>query len=260
MYGALFVANICRSGAAGGLEEGGGARNAVRNPAREAQPDPPEDRGGARARVRVVMVGSCCLFGELLREHVKQIPGLVVRVRPFHDGHSRRAERTERPDVVVCQLYGSREQMTQQVRAVCGPRARPKVLALLCQAGMRPQVTASRALDVAIVRPADGLAFFLAELGRLLPAGDVKQALLRAGAQARGSRDGRRPSDGRPLTERQLEVLRMAARGWTSRRIAQELGLSTRTVDSHRSNLLKRLGVGSTAEAVRKAIRRGLIT
>ena len=232
----------------------------MRNPAREALPPTREDKGGARARVRVAIVGSCCLFGELLREHVKQIPGLVVTVRPFHHGRSRRAERTERPDVVICQLYDSREKITQQVRAVCGPRARPKVLALLCRGEMQPQATASRALDVAMVRPADGLAFFLAELARLLPAGDVKQALRRAAARAGRRKHGRRPSEERLLTERQLEVLRLAARGWTSRSIAQELGISARTVDSHRSNLLKRLGVGSTAEAVRKAIRRGLIT
>ena len=232
----------------------------MRNPAREALPATREDTGGARARVRVAMVGSCCLFGELLREHVKQIPGLVVTVRPFHRERSRRAERTERPDVVICQLCGSRETITQQVRAVCGPRARPKVLALLCRGEMRPQATASGALDAAMVRPADGLAFFLAELGRLLPAGDVKQALLRAAARARTSEEDLRTPEKLPLTARQLEVLRLAARGWTSRRIAQALALSTRTVDCHRSNLLKRLGVGSTAEAVRKAIRRGLIT
>ncbi len=51
------------------------------------------------------------------------------------------------------------------------------------------------------------------------------------------------------ITERQVEVLRLIALGWTNRRIGQELGISPRTVGVHVSRILARLGVGTRGEA-----------
>lgn len=59
------------------------------------------------------------------------------------------------------------------------------------------------------------------------------------------------------LTERELDVLRLLAEGWTNARIAQELVVSERTVRFHVGNLLEKLGVDNRTEAVVKGIRRG---
>jgi NarL family two-component system response regulator LiaR len=59
------------------------------------------------------------------------------------------------------------------------------------------------------------------------------------------------------LTERELEVLRLAARGMTNREIASELSISARTVQVHLSNVFGKLGVGSRTEAVLYAVREG---
>lgn len=59
------------------------------------------------------------------------------------------------------------------------------------------------------------------------------------------------------LTARELEVLRLAARGMTNREIADELSISTRTVQVHLSNVFGKLGVGSRTEAVLFGLRRG---
>lgn len=61
------------------------------------------------------------------------------------------------------------------------------------------------------------------------------------------------------LTPRQLEVLRLVAAGGTSKEIAQRLGLSHRTVEVHRFNLMRRINVHDTAGLVRYAIRAGLV-
>ena len=50
------------------------------------------------------------------------------------------------------------------------------------------------------------------------------------------------------LTERQLEVARLAARGLTDREIADELGLSPHTVHTHLRNIFVRLGISSREE------------
>jgi DNA-binding NarL/FixJ family response regulator len=52
------------------------------------------------------------------------------------------------------------------------------------------------------------------------------------------------------LTARELDVLRLLARGNTNRQIAGLLGLSTRTVESHRANLMGKLGLTSRVELV----------
>lgn len=61
------------------------------------------------------------------------------------------------------------------------------------------------------------------------------------------------------LTPRQREVLRLVAAGRTSKEIAQELGLSYRTVEAHRMNLMRRINVHDTAGLVRYAIRAGVM-
>ena len=59
------------------------------------------------------------------------------------------------------------------------------------------------------------------------------------------------------LTERELDVLRLLAKGWTNARIAQELAIGERTVAFHVENLLEKLGVGNRTQAVVEGIRRG---
>jgi NarL family two-component system response regulator LiaR len=61
------------------------------------------------------------------------------------------------------------------------------------------------------------------------------------------------------LTEREMEVLRLAARGMTNQEIAQELVISVRTVQVHLSNVFSKMGVGSRTEAVLHALRKGWI-
>jgi DNA-binding NarL/FixJ family response regulator len=63
-----------------------------------------------------------------------------------------------------------------------------------------------------------------------------------------------------PLTSREREVLQRIAEGQTTKEIAAHLGLSVKTVESHRINLMRKLDIHETATLVRYAIRRGLTT
>lgn len=60
------------------------------------------------------------------------------------------------------------------------------------------------------------------------------------------------------LTSRQQAVLRLMAQGKRNRQIAAMLGVTEKTIKMHRSALVKRLGVSTTAEAMRLAIQAGL--
>jgi len=62
-----------------------------------------------------------------------------------------------------------------------------------------------------------------------------------------------------PLSPRELEVLKLIAEGSSSKEIAATLVLSIKTVERHRANILKKLGMRDRVELTRYAIRRGLI-
>lgn len=65
------------------------------------------------------------------------------------------------------------------------------------------------------------------------------------------------PSD--PLTMREREILQLIAEGLKTSQIAPSLGVSVKTVESHRHNIMGKLDIHSVAGLVRYAIRRGLI-
>jgi DNA-binding NarL/FixJ family response regulator len=61
------------------------------------------------------------------------------------------------------------------------------------------------------------------------------------------------------LTPREIDVLRLLARGYTNRQIAQYLNISPRTVEGHRSSLVGKLGFSSRVELVTYAEENGLL-
>lgn len=66
------------------------------------------------------------------------------------------------------------------------------------------------------------------------------------------ARDASQPTD--VLTQREREVLRQIARGQSTQDIAVTLGMSAKTVDSHRRNMREKLGLASAADLVRYAV------
>ena len=62
-----------------------------------------------------------------------------------------------------------------------------------------------------------------------------------------------------PLTAREQQVLKLIAEAHTNREIGEILHLSEKTVESHRGNILRKLGMRDRVELVRYAIRRGLV-
>jgi DNA-binding NarL/FixJ family response regulator len=72
-----------------------------------------------------------------------------------------------------------------------------------------------------------------------------------------GSRPG--PEAGNNLTNREREVVVLVAEGHSNKQVAVTLGISPKTVETHRSNVMHKLGLKRTAELVRYAMRDGLI-
>jgi len=64
---------------------------------------------------------------------------------------------------------------------------------------------------------------------------------------------------GAPLTDRERDILRLAACGMSNSRIADRLAVSARTVQAHLTHIFDKLGVGSRTEAVIVGLRRGVL-
>ena len=61
------------------------------------------------------------------------------------------------------------------------------------------------------------------------------------------------------LTDRELEILKRIAEGYSNKEIGDQLHISHRTVDTHRTNLTRKLGVSNIAGLIRFAMREGLV-
>jgi two-component system, NarL family, response regulator NreC len=71
--------------------------------------------------------------------------------------------------------------------------------------------------------------------------------------------DAAREAEEDPLSEREHEVLRLLALGFTNQEIAKQLFISVRTAETHRAHVMQKLRLASRAELVRHALAHGLL-
>lgn len=97
------------------------------------------------------------------------------------------------------------------------------------------------------------------ELIRAIKAAAEGQVQLSPQAAARLMREVRAPESPEALTERETEVLRLIALGKSNKEIALALTIGEKTVKTHVSNILSKLGVASRTQAALYAVRIGLV-
>lgn len=71
--------------------------------------------------------------------------------------------------------------------------------------------------------------------------------------------EARREMSGDVLTSREREVIQLLAEGKTSKEVAVALNLSVKTAETHRTNLMRKLGLHSVADLTRYAVRNGIV-
>jgi two-component system response regulator NreC len=106
-------------------------------------------------------------------------------------------------------------------------------------------------LVAAIRAAAKGEKFFSPRISQLMADGYVKRV-------EKGTPDS--PQGDVPLTRREREVLALVASGLTNQQIADQLFISPRTVDTHRTNIMQKLDIHDLANLVRYAIEHGIIS
>lgn len=208
---------------------------------------------------RVLIALSQRMYRESLREALTSRFGVDV-VGEAGDGRTVvTLAREVRPDVVILQAHlpdlGGAE-ATRQLRA---ERPELAVIALSTHSD-HPLVTrVLKAGAQAFVLASGGLE----ELERALQAVREGNVYLSPDVEAKVVRSLDQLSAGAAddiLTQREIEVLQLLAEGKSTKRIAAILSVSPKTVETHRLNIMTKLGLFSVAELTRYAIRQGIAT
>ena len=136
------------------------------------------------------------------------------------------------------------------LRALADRKTSPPVLVMTAHGGIAAAVKAMKLGAVDFLEKPYPAESFLEAIGRALASGPRRrEAAIDRDAAARIA----------ALPQRQAQVLRGILKGQPNKIIAYELGLSIRTVEAYRAQLLDRLGVRGTAAAVRLAIAAGML-
>jgi DNA-binding NarL/FixJ family response regulator len=162
--------------------------------------------------------------------------------------------RAEQPDVVVLDLGLPDMSGVDVIYALreTSPETRVVVLSMHAEAEyVRPALRAGAAGY--LVKGAD-----IGDLVKAVQCAMAGEVLLSPGV-AKVVLEGSGPDVAARLTEREVEVLRYVAGGKTSREVARILGISAKTVDNHRQNVMTKLGLHDVASLTRFAIRAGLV-
>jgi len=214
-------------------------------------------------RIRVLVVGDDGLFGGDLGRLLSDSPGveLVAAVSGLLEAE-RWCRAAETPDVVLLDLDLPDIDGSEATRAVQAAAPSTKVLVTARQQSAEriALVLASGACGfVSSALPPTDLAAVLrcAAMGEIvMPVGELQEVLAQLDAR-RVSRSEARDGLDR-LTVREREILGSLARGGSTVEVADELGISRLTVQSHVKSILAKLGVHSKVEAVTLAWRHGL--
>jgi len=168
-----------------------------------------------------------------------------------------------KPDLVVVDIGLPRLNGVEVTRRLLAAAPRTLVLVLsthqdeglvreILAAGARGYVLksdAARDLVSAVESLRQGRPFFSAQIAGMVLEGFV-------GRQAAG---GASDKAGPQLTDREREVLQLLAEGNSTKEVASTLKVSVKTAESHRANLMKKLGLESIGELVRYAVRNHIV-
>ena len=151
----------------------------------------------------------------------------------------------------------SRSASTGAATTVACPRSRsPHAARVLAAASVFHALCSNRPHRAAVEQGSGGRVVALSEVeaGRLC--GNATEAVIAAA----GERPRTSVTAPRGLTEREVEVLGLIARGLTNKEIAEELGIATKTAGNHVQNVLGKVGVSTRAAAAMFAMRAGLVS
>jgi len=208
--------------------------------------------------LRVVIVDDHAVVRSGLRLLLAREPDLEPVAEGASAGEAIACAREHRPDIVLLDVTMPGGSGIDAIPEVLEASPHTKVLILSMHddtryvhaafaagaSGYVLKEAADTELVAAIREVAAGATYVNSALGARIVAAETRQ---RADAAAD------------PLSEREREVLLLLALGHTNQEIAEQLCISVRTAETHRSHIMRKLGLGSRAELVRYALAHELL-
>jgi DNA-binding NarL/FixJ family response regulator len=209
--------------------------------------------------VRILIADDHALLRAGIRALLENLPGVVVVAEAGNGQDALAAAEAHRPDIVLTDIampLMNGVELTERLRRDF-PDIKTMILSMhsdeeyVCralQAGATAYLlkdSGTAELNLAIQAVARGEPYLSPTISKQVIADYVR----RTGDDARASDQ---------LSPRQREILRLIAAGQTTKAIARSLGISAKTVETHRAQLMDRLDIHDVAGLVRYAIRHGL--
>ncbi len=207
------------------------------------------------SRIRVLIVDDHAVVRRGLRAFLDLQPEVEVVGEAVDGASAEEMTGTLRPDVVLMDLVMPDTDGIATIRRLRERREKPAVLVLT---SFLDDVHVFAALQA-------GAAGYLLkevqpdELVRAIRQVHQGESALHPKVAARLVQHTAQPAGFADLTPRERDVLRLLAEGFANKEIARRLSLSEKTVKTHVSNILQKLGVADRTQAALLAVRRGLV-
>ena len=205
-------------------------------------------------RTTIVLADDHAVVRTALRMLLESEPGFEVVAEAGDAPNAIRYVRGHKPDVLILDLNMPGPSSLDSIPEIkeASPDTQIVILTMQAETGFARQALQAGVVGYVLKEAADD------ELVQAVRSAAAGETYLQP---ALGARLAAEPDRGveDELSEREIEVLRRIALGYTNSEIAEQLFLSIRTVESHRAHIQQKLGLTTRSELVRYALDNGLV-
>jgi two-component system, NarL family, response regulator NreC len=205
-------------------------------------------------RTTIVLADDHAVVRTALRMLLESEPGFEVVAEAGDAPNAIRYVRGHKPDVLILDLNMPGPSSLDSIPEIkeASPDTQIVILTMQAETGFARQALQAGVVGYVLKEAADD------ELVQAVRSAAAGETYLQPALGARlAAEPDRRVED--ELSEREIEVLRRIALGYTNSEIAEQLFLSIRTVESHRAHIQQKLGLTTRSELVRYALDNGLV-
>jgi two-component system response regulator NreC len=209
--------------------------------------------------IQVFIVDDHALVRDGLRRLLRDCPDIEVVGEAREGREAVRLVKQLQPDVVLMDLSLPGIDGLEATKQIAEAALKTQIVMLTMHANEEYALRVLQAGAQGFVAKDDPSEEVVEAIRKVAAGGTYLSPLLTEQLPKRYTRGQVKPPSLEALSDRELQVLKRLAEGQTTGGIAQDLCISVKTVDTHRAHLLEKLGLKTTVDLIRFALRNGLI-